>query len=124
MNFISLLKIQNQLISLQCHVNLASKYTPRIVPLMLLTLYHYNYCRTCSQSISLTNPLDVPVKFKCHNTNTKHFIIIGIAEGQVYFVHAYQRTTYSGLDVFVFGDRLQLIHIQVQMSTFGLSHLQ
>ena len=38
-------------------------------------------CRSCEQSVLLTNPLPEEVWFTCHNPNTRHFVVQGLAEG-------------------------------------------
>ena len=88
-NLILLLIIPNQLTSLQCHVNLASEYTLHMINYKLLTCTCYYSFRSCTQTVSLKNPLDMSVRFKVKNTNTKHFIVTGLAEGQVRTLHVH-----------------------------------
>ena len=40
-------------------------------------------CRTSQDLLCLSNPLDHPVPFSCQCTNTRHFTVTGLSEGQV-----------------------------------------
>ena len=43
----------------------------------------FSLYRTEVITITLKNPLEEPVQFSCDNSNTRHFVVTGLPEGQV-----------------------------------------